>query len=86
MVVRPPHEFSQALVKLSLDAGWRGEHGDAATLGGLAELLELHLGSMRKSLILEKGEVLLRGVGTLRYVSILSEDSACQVPICAVAA
>ena len=34
----------------------------------------------------EKGEVLLRGVGTLRYFSILSENSACQVPICAVAA
>ena len=34
----------------------------------------------------EKGEVLLRGVGTLRYVLILSENSACQVPICAVAA
>ena len=33
----------------------------------------------------EKGEVLLRGVGTLRYFSILSEDSACQVSICAVA-
>ena len=34
----------------------------------------------------EKGEVILRRVGTLRYVSILSENSACQVPICAVAA
>ena len=34
----------------------------------------------------ENGEVLLRGVGTLRYVLILSENSACQVPICAVAA
>ena len=34
----------------------------------------------------EKGEVLLRGVGTLRYVLILSDNSACQVPICAVAA
>ena len=34
----------------------------------------------------EKGEVLLRGVGTLRYALILSENSACQVPICAVAA
>ena len=34
----------------------------------------------------EKWEVLLRGVGTLRYVLILGEDSACQVPICAVAA
>ena len=36
-------------------------------------------------LISEKGEVLLRGVGTLRHYSILSEHSACQVPICAVA-
>ena len=34
----------------------------------------------------EKGEVLLRGFGTLRYVLILGEVSACQVPICAVAA
>ena len=34
----------------------------------------------------EKGEVLLRGVGTLRYLLILGENSACQVPICAVAA
>ena len=34
----------------------------------------------------EKGEVLLRRVGTLRYVLILSENSACQVPIYAVAA
>ena len=35
----------------------------------------------------EKGEVLLRGVvGTLRYLLILSENSACRVPICAVAA
>ena len=34
----------------------------------------------------EKGEVILRGVGTLRYLLILSENSACQVPICAVAA
>ena len=34
----------------------------------------------------ENGEALLRGVGTLRYLSILREDSACQVPICAVAA
>ena len=40
----------------------------------------------------EKGEVLLRGgsvlrgVGTLRYLLILSENSACQVPFCAVAA
>ena len=33
-----------------------------------------------------KGEVLLRGVGTLRHLLILSENSACQVPICAVAA
>ena len=33
-----------------------------------------------------RGEVLLRGVGTLRYLSILGENSACQVPICAVAA
>ena len=32
-------------------------------------------------------EVLLRGAGTLRYLSILcEEDSACQVPVCAVAA
>ena len=30
----------------------------------------------------EKGEVLLRGVGTLRYLLILGENSACQVPIC----
>ena len=30
-----------------------------------------------------RGEVLLRGVGTLRYFLILSENSACQVPICA---
>ena len=34
----------------------------------------------------EKGEVLLRGVGTLRLLLILGENSACQVPICAVAA
>ena len=34
----------------------------------------------------EKVEVLLRGVGTLPYMLILSENSACQVPICAVAA
>ena len=34
----------------------------------------------------EKGEVLQRGVGTLRYSLFLGEDSACQVPICAVAA
>ena len=34
----------------------------------------------------EKGEMLLRGVDTLRYLLILSENSACQVPICAVAA
>ena len=33
----------------------------------------------------EKGEVLLRGVGTLRYVLILGENSACRVPTCAVA-
>ena len=32
------------------------------------------------------GEVLLRGVGTLRYSLILSENSACQVPVCAVVA
>ena len=32
------------------------------------------------------GEVLLRGVGTVRYLLILSENSACQVPTCAVAA
>ena len=37
-------------------------------------------------LLSEKREVLLRGVGTLRYCLILSEISACQVPICAVAA
>ena len=41
-------------------------------------------------LLSEKGEVtgkvLLRGVGTLRYCLILSENPACQVPICAVAA
>ena len=37
-------------------------------------------------LTLEKGEVLLRGVGTLRYLLILSENSACQAPICAGAA
>ena len=34
----------------------------------------------------EKGEVLLRNVGTLRYVLILRDNSACQVPIRAVAA
>ena len=34
----------------------------------------------------EKGEVHLRGVDTLRYGLILSESSACQVTICAVAA
>ena len=34
----------------------------------------------------EKGEVLLRGVGTLRYLLILGDISACRVPICAVAA
>ena len=34
----------------------------------------------------EKGEVLLGGVGTLWYLSILSESSACQVPIRAMAA
>ena len=38
------------------------------------------------SLRSEKGEVLLSGVGTLRYLLILGENSACQVPICAVAA
>ena len=30
----------------------------------------------------ENGEVLLSGVGTLRYALILGENSACQVPIC----
>ena len=30
--------------------------------------------------------MLLRGVGTLRYVLILSDNYVCQVPICAVAA
>ena len=35
---------------------------------------------------LEEGVVLLRGVGTLRYLLILGEDSAWRVPICAVAA
>ena len=34
----------------------------------------------------QKGDVFLLGVGTLRYGLILSELSACQVPICAVAA
>ena len=34
----------------------------------------------------ENGEVLLRGVGTLRYLLILSENSAYQRPVCAVAA
>ena len=34
----------------------------------------------------ETGEVLLMAVGTLGYFLILSENSACQVPICAVAA
>ena len=34
----------------------------------------------------EKGEVLLRGVGTLRYVLIFTENYACRVSICAVAA
>ena len=34
----------------------------------------------------QKEEVLLRGVGTLRYFLILGENSACQVPTCAVAA
>ena len=29
----------------------------------------------------EGGEVLLRGVGNLRFLLIPSEDSACQVPI-----
>ena len=33
----------------------------------------------------EKGGVLLMGVGTLRHLLILSESSACQVPICATA-
>ena len=33
----------------------------------------------------ENGEVLLRGVGTLRDLLILSEINACEVPICAVA-
>ena len=33
-----------------------------------------------------KGEVLLTGVGSLRHFLILSENSACQVPICTVAA
>ena len=34
----------------------------------------------------EKGEVLLMEVGTLRYVLILSDNSACQAPVCAAAA
>ena len=34
----------------------------------------------------EKGEVLLRGVLTLGYLFHLGESSACQVPICTVAA
>ena len=51
---------------------------------GLASSCVL-LARLRLSLS-EKGEVLLRGVGTLRYSLILSESSACQVPICAVAA
>ena len=41
---------------------------------------------VRRLPLSEKGEVLLRGVGTLRYVLILSENSARQAPICAVAA
>ena len=40
-------------------------------------------GAPRRS---ETGEVLLRGVGTVRYSLILGDDSACQVPICAVSA
>ena len=40
----------------------------------------------RRSLVSERGEVLLRGVGTLRECLILGENSACRVPICAVAA
>ena len=43
-------------------------------------------GARRGGRFLEKGEVLLRGVGTLRYLLIRSESSACQIPICAVAA
>ena len=34
----------------------------------------------------ERGEVLLRGVLTIRYLVHLGESSACQVPICTVAA
>ena len=41
------------------------------------------LASLRSS---EKREVLLRRVGTLQYLLTLSEGSACQVPIFAVAA
>ena len=32
------------------------------------------------------GRLAVRGVGTLRYLLILSENSACRVPICAAAA
>ena len=42
--------------------------------------------STHTHLISEKGEVLLRWVGTVQYVLVLSENSACQVPICALAA
>ena len=45
-----------------------------------------HEDVMGWSRLSEKGEVLLRGIGTLRYLLILRVNSACQVPICAVAA
>ena len=43
-------------------------------------------GPLRKQRDSERGEVLPRGVGTLRHFLILSDNSACQGPICAVAA
>ena len=43
-------------------------------------------GAARESQRSEKGEVLLRGVGTPQYFSILGKNSACHVPICAAAA
>ena len=57
-------------------------------LSSLAAVLRLALpGTLGDSLRLsEKGGVLLRGVGTLRYFLILSESSTRQVPVFAVAA
>ena len=83
----PAEPYYVSLIQVPGNSLWTWEFQPLALRFCLSQTLTASKSrSAPKPFQQQRGEVLLRGVGAPRYLLILGESSACQVPICAVAA